>query len=310
VNAAFVSMARDVVVARGPDARSFLQALVSQDLEPLAPGDGAHSLLLTPQGKLVADFRALVIADDELWCDCEPAVGRPLIDALTRFKIRVKVELERMTVTGVALRGDDVEAVLTAAGAVPPPAPPHAHVAWPEVEARVVRSDWPGGGLDLLVGDERADAVGTALASAGATRWSVDDYETARIVAGVVREPDDIDETTIAQEAELERDAVSFTKGCFLGQELVCRIDSRGHVNRFVRRLVYDTGAIAPAVGARVTAANGREVGTVSSVAPHAPVALATIRREVEPGETVTVQGLTAVVHPLRGDDAPGTSGA
>src|SRR5581483_36262 len=96
---AFAVASRDVVVARGPDARSFLQALVSQDLDPLAAGDGAHSLLLQPQGKLVADFRLLLVADDEIWCDCETGIGTLLLDALNRFKIRVKVDLELLTVT-------------------------------------------------------------------------------------------------------------------------------------------------------------------------------------------------------------------
>jgi folate-binding protein YgfZ len=303
VNAAFASMGHAVVIARGPDARSFLQALVSQDLDPLAPGAGAHSLLLTPQGKLVADFRVLVVTDDELWCDCEPSVGPKLLESLQRFKIRVKVDLELTSITRVALRGDDAQAALTSAGAAVPPAAPHAHVTWPEVAARVVRSDWPGGGIDILVGAVHADAVAAALDRTGATRWTADDFDTARVVAGVVREPDDVDETTIAQEAGLERDAVSFTKGCFLGQELVCRIDTRGHVNRFVRRLSYSLDATAPSAGAKVTDASGREVGRVSSVAPHAPVALATIRREVEPGATVDVGGITATVEPLRDPD-------
>ena len=123
-----------------------------------------------------------------------------------------------------------------------------------------------------------------------------DAFETARVEHGVLRFGRDIDESTIAQEAELETDAVSFTKGCFVGQELVCRIDARGHVNRFVRRLEFVDGERAAAVGSDVVA-DGKGVGKVTSSAPLSPWALATVRREVEPGTTITLAGRSAVVH-------------
>jgi folate-binding protein YgfZ len=100
----------------------------------------------------------------------------------------------------------------------------------------------------------------------------------------VPRQGFDIDETTIAQEAFLERDAVSFTKGCFLGQELVCRIDTRGHVNRLLRRLRADE----PIARGATVFAEGKEAGTVTSAA--GAVALATLRRQVEPGSTVLLR--------------------
>ena len=99
--------------------------------------------------------------------------------------------------------------------------------------------------LGAAGGDRRGR--GASSSSAGAAEIAADAYEALRIEAGVPRQGFDIDETTIPQEAFLERDAVSFTKGCFLGQELVCRIDTRGHVNRLLRRLRAD----APIAGAR-----------------------------------------------------------
>ena len=105
-----------------------------------------------------------------------------------------------------------------------------------------------------------------------------------RVEAGSPRQGYDIDESTIAQEAFLERDAVSFTKGCFLGQELVCRIDSRGNVTRLLRRLRSD----APLARGAEVVADGKGVGTVTSVAGN--VALATIRRVIEPGTDVVVR--------------------
>ena len=108
--------------------------------------------------------------------------------------------------------------------------------------------------------------------------------------AGIPRQGYELDDTTIPQEAFLERDAVSFTKGCFIGQELVCRIDTRGHVNRLLRGLVVD-GDVEPAIGAEITAGE-KVVGRVTTVArsPRSGiVALALVRREVEPETSVTV---------------------
>ena len=94
------------------------------------------------------------------------------------------------------------------------------------------------------------------------------------------------------QEAELEVDAVSFTKGCFIGQELVCRIDSRGHVNRFLRRLTAIEGS-RPLAGDEIVDESGKVVGAVTSVTPDGvpPLALGYVRREVDPGATVEVRG-------------------
>ena len=115
-------------------------------------------------------------------------------------------------------------------------------------------------------------------------------YEAWRIGDGTPLQPLDVDASTIPQEAELEVDAVSFTKGCFLGQELVCRIDSRGHVNRFLRRFV-DIDGDWPPPGAEVVAGD-KVVGTLTSVAPVSlPTgALGYARREVEPPASVALR--------------------
>ena len=117
--------------------------------------------------------------------------------------------------------------------------------------------------------------------------------EAARIAAGVPRLGADLDDSVIPQEAFLERDAVSFTKGCFVGQELVCRIDSRGHVNRFLRHLVPTDRDAVLSVGAEIAVA-GKTVGTITSSAPG--IALGYVRREVEPPAEATVGGETVSV--------------
>ena len=115
-------------------------------------------------------------------------------------------------------------------------------------------------------------------------------FEAWRIEQGLPLQPFDLDDSTIPQEAFLEQDAVSFTKGCFIGQELVCRIDSRGHVNRFLRTFSQIDGGWPP-VGAEVVV-DGKVVGALTSVAPtELPTgALGYVRREVEPPATVELR--------------------
>lgn len=263
---------RDVVVVSGPDAFEYLQNLVSQDLDGLGDGDVVRSLLLSPQGKLDVDFW-LARRGDVAWLMCEGGFGEQLAASLSRFKIRVQVEIELdPSLTVLALRGPGAGA---AGAAGSPEAVAEIPVPWAGEEA-----------LDV-VGDAAAlDAVAKAALDAGAASWSDDEYEAARIAAGVPRLGLDLGEKTIPQEAYLERDAVSFSKGCFLGQELVCRLDTRGHVNRYLRRLTI-VGGETTSPGAEI-AAGDKVVGAVTSAAPG--VALGYVRREVEPPTEVTLR--------------------
>lgn len=273
---------RGHVLVTGDDAWTFLQALVSADLDPIAPGAGTRSLLLTPQGKLDVAFRLLRVGDDA-WLDTDPGLGPRLAASLARFRIRVEAEvLDRSGSWGMtSLIGPDVDARFGA----PTPGELHSHDEHGDV--RVVRTAF---GVDL-VGDRVAvrEATG-ALEQEGWSAVNAAAYDAFRIVHGVAAQPADVDDSTIPQEAELERDAVSFTKGCFLGQELVCRIDSRGHVNRFLRRLTAVDGDL-PVVGAELVAGD-KVVGAITSVtdAGAPPAALGYVRREVDPGATVVVR--------------------
>jgi folate-binding protein YgfZ len=253
---------RDVVVVTGADARSFLQSLVSQDLDPLADGDGVRSLLLTPQGKLDVEF-GLVLVGDEVWLVCEGGLGEQLASSLNRFKIRVDVQIELRPDLGVLLVLDGGE-----------------------VEEPAVPSPWPGArGVEVVGPAEKVDALEAEHVGSGAERWPGEEYERRRIAAGVPRQGFELDGKTIPQEAFLEP-SVSFDKGCFLGQELVCRIDTRGHVNRYLRRLTTIEGE-APPGGAEIVAGE-KVVGAVTSAADG--TALGYVRREVEPPADVTLR--------------------
>jgi folate-binding protein YgfZ len=275
---------RGAVLVSGPDAWSYLQNLVSADLDPVADGDGAHSLLLTPQGKLDVDFRLLRVGD-EVWLDCDPGFGEQLAASLNRFRIRVKCDVTDRTGSwgSLAMRGPAAFDAASALG-VEPPAAAHAHV--PFEGAVVVRVPWPGGdGFDVVGPPATVGGAGDRLSAAGVRVCSAEAYDALRVEVGIPRQGFDVDEKTIPQEAFLERDAVSFTKGCFLGQELVCRIDTRGHVNKYLRRLT-DIDATPPR-GAEIVAGD-KVVGTVTSSAPAA--ALGYVRHEVEPPAAVELR--------------------
>ena len=269
---------RDLVVVSGPDATSFLQSLLSQDLDPVAVGGVTHALLLQPQGKLVVDLRALHLSPEEWWCVCERGFGAELAQGLMRFRIRVKVDIDDHSagIAAIAVRGAGAPALV-------------ARVESDDLVA--LRGDWGNEpGFELLGAPSAIDAAVVTLTASGATGINDTAYEALRIEAGVPRQGFDIDDSTIAQEAFLERDAVSFTKGCFVGQELVCRIDSRGHVNRLLRRLRADT----PLERGAAVVADGKEVGTITTGVGTS--ALAMLRRTVEPASAVTVRTATGDV--------------
>ena len=274
---------RGFVVVTGADARSFLQALVSADLDPLPSGTGVQSLLLTPQGKLDVAFRLLVV-DDDFWLDTDPGLGAQLKASLDRFRIRVKADVVDRSGEWamLSLIGPSVLERWTG----PVPSELHAHL--PADGALVVRTEL---GLDLIGPFAAIDAVSGDIArrrldSRRALRCST------RSASSMVSRSSPSTSTTrrFPQEAELEVDSVSFTKGCFLGQELVCRIDSRGHVNRFLRRFHTIEGDW-PAAGAEVVAGD-KVVGTLTSVAGSGvPTgALGYVRREIEPPASVELR--------------------
>jgi folate-binding protein YgfZ len=222
-----------------------------------------HSLLLTPQGKLDVDFRLVRVGADA-WLDCDPGLGAQLAASLNRFKIRVKAE--------IVDRGDEF-GMLSYIG----PGAGDGAAGGPRVQRVPTRRghDLIGPRPELPTPAHVVDPVA---------------YEAWRIEQGIPLQPFDLDDSTIPQEAFLEQDAVSFTKGCFLGQELVCRIDSRGHVNRFLRTFDAIEGDW-PARGAEVVV-DGKVVGVLTSVAPGVlPTgALGYVRREIEPPAAVALR--------------------
>jgi tRNA-modifying protein YgfZ len=262
-SAGAVELPRDFVRAAGPDVIPFLQGQLSQDVAELAVGDSAWALLLQPQGKVVAFLRVLRLGEEEVVLETDAGFAEAVIGRLTRFKLRVKCDLDPLDWRCVAVRG------------------PEAH----DLVSGGVVADWPGlPGVDL-VGESVAAPEGVPLCSLEA-------YEAVRIEAGIPVMGRELDENTIPAEAGVVDRSVSFTKGCYTGQELVARIDSRGgNVPRRLRGVVLAGGELPP-VGAQIEA-DGKEVGRLTSVAVSpglgATVALAYVRRAVEPPAGVVV---------------------
>jgi folate-binding protein YgfZ len=269
-SAGAVVLAHDFVRAAGPDAVTFLQGQLSQDVAGLAVGGSTWALLLQPQGKVVAFLRVLRVGEEELVLETDAGFGAAVVERLNRFKLRVKCDLDPLDWTCLAVRGP-AAAERVAAGVSP--------------GSHVVAADWPG-----LPG---ADLVGKSPeAPAGVTRCSPEAYEVVRIEAGIPVMGREIDEKTIPAEVGVVDRSVSFTKGCYTGQELVARIDSRGgNVPRHLRGIIVCDGASAPA-GATLEV-DSKAVGELTSVAESpgrgSTVALALVRRAVEPPAEVVL---------------------
>lgn len=275
-----VPIERDVVRLHGPEAIAFLQGQLSQDIEALPVGASTWALLLQPTGKVVAWLRATRTDDDAVLLDVDAGFGEEVRTRLARFKLRTKADVDVEARSGFAVRGPGADA-LAPSGALP--------AGWPGVE-----------GFDVLDGPPPA---GVPLVPASS-------LEVLRIEAGVPAMGAELTDATIPAEAGqwLIDASVSFTKGCFTGQELVARIDSRGgNVPRPLRGLLVD-GEPVP-LGTTV-AVGDKDVGVVTSSGLSAAVgavALAPLARSVEPGTAVelrrpdgTVANATTATLPLR----------
>ena len=278
---------RGKLALTGADAKSFLQGQVSNDIESLSPGTGCYAAFLTPKGKMLGDLRILDTGD-ELLLDTERVALQGLFNMIRRFSIGYAVELHKRTVERglISLIGPGSAAV---AGADGLPDAEHAHglVEVGPITARAIRTDV---GIDLLCDAADTEALLAALAAAGATVVSADAVECLRIERGRPRYGIDLDDTVIPQEAGLNDRAVSFTKGCYVGQETVARLFYRGKPNRHLRGLALS----APPRSGDEIELEGRAVGHITSTAlspRFGAIALALVRREAPPGSTVLVGG-------------------
>jgi folate-binding protein YgfZ len=294
---------RGKLALSGPGAKEFLAGQATNDIEALSPGSGCYAAFLTPKGKMLGDLRVLDLGD-ELFLDTERVSLQALFDMIRRFKIGYDVELDKRTVECSLLSLIGPKAQSTAARAVRAATTAYETIdrdpqalALPDTEHASARAEIGGVasilvrtdvGIDIICEAADRSAVSEALLQAGAQRVSEAAAEIVRVEHGRPRYGVDLDETVIPQEAGLNERAVSFTKGCYVGQETVARLHYRGKPNRHLRGLRLSAPAEAGAelrLGERVV---GHLTSAVLSPA-HGPIGLALVRREAEPGANLSV---------------------
>lgn len=281
-DAAIIPGAHDVVWVRGDDAVDYLDGLLSQHIASIPEGAAARSLLLAPQGKLRATLWVLR-GSARIGLVADAGLGEVTLGDLARFKLRVDAELTPEEGPVFDVWGPRAAEYLLKAG-LPAPGP----ASWQEASGGVAVAALPFSQVALpryVVAGASPERLGLATAGAPA-------IERLRVEAGEPVMGVDIDEKTIPQEAGVVEAAVDFAKGCYLGQELVARIDSRGRVNRHLRGVEIEGDRAVPN-DAEVVSAD-KVVGRLSTIAG-APagersIALALLRREVAPGDDVIVR--------------------
>ncbi|HPA52067.1 MAG TPA: glycine cleavage T C-terminal barrel domain-containing protein [Thermoanaerobaculia bacterium] len=288
---------RGALAVSGPDAAELLHGLVTNEVKALPPGSGCHAALLTPKGRMRAELAVLRVSESEVLLDCDPSLAEPLLGILQGYvPFSRSVLRDQTSETGVVhLEGPTAAGVLLAA-ALPEPAPDdyaHAAGSLDGVPVRVVRVSRAGEpGFDVRTSPTAVPALLDLLSSRGAALVSPDVLEAGRIEAGLPRWGAELTETTLPNEAGLERTAISYTKGCYLGQETVARIRTYGHVNRRLVALLLPIGSAA-APGDDVRAGEetvGNVTSAVDSSRRAARVALAYVKKgHDEPGTALAV---------------------
>jgi folate-binding protein YgfZ len=286
----------------GAKAAEMLTGLVTNDVLALAPGHGQYAAALSPKGRIVADVR-IFARSDHMLVDVPPR-ARAGWDALVRKYINPRV-VPYADVAAVnrqlVIAGPAARAILGGAASLARETlaalAPYAHLD-AEIAGRAVMiartPELDADGYELFVQSDAFGAIWQRLSAGGATPAGLLAWEIARVEHGRPEWGVDIDESTIPQEANLEElHAISFTKGCYTGQEVVARIHFRGHVNRHLRglRLGHSEPPLEKSV---LLGLDGKQIGDVRSsvLSPRmGAIALIMVRREVEMGSTILVEG-------------------
>jgi folate-binding protein YgfZ len=276
---------RAALEVRGPDAAEFLQGQVTNEIVELEPHEGCYAAILNPKGRILADLRILRVSAERFLLDTEVAARETVLGDLRMYKIGRRVEVleapERLILSLVGPRSD---AVVEAALGVHPPGGEHA-LAEAGEDVFLARTDV---GVDVLADRDVVSELRERLLAAGSHEVEAGAAEIVRIETGRPRHGLDMTEDNLPAEAGIVERAVSFTKGCYVGQEPVARMHYKGHPNRHLRGLRLSAAAES---GAAVVA-DGKAVGRVTSPALSpalGPIALALVRREITPGAEVSI---------------------
>lgn len=312
--AAFIDRsARGRLVVSGRDRASYLQGLLTNDIPAVRAGEGCYAAYLTPQGRMIADLWVYELGDVIL-LNLAGDVTAAVLAKLDRFVFSEDVQLGDVsgTFAQIAVVGPEAARMVSALLDEPPAVAlaslrEHGNLRGhvngsPAIVTRVTDTGEPG--FDVYVERERAAWLKARLVSAGAQEADEETADVLRVEAGVPAFHRDMDEETIPLEAGIESRAISMTKGCYVGQEVVIRVLHRGHgrVARKLVGLVLD-GESPPARGTVVKSgdrAAGEITSSVRSPALGRAIALAYLHRDfIAPGTAVSIAGVSAIVTPL-----------
>jgi folate-binding protein YgfZ len=312
-DAAFLNRStRGRLVVSGPDRAAYLQGLLTNDIVALKAGEGCYAAYLTPQGRMIADLLVYELGDLIL-LGVSGDVTEGLLARLDQFVFAEDVSLGNVsgTFAQYAIVGPGAPAVLanvldvsaeTLSALVPHGNLRALLMGEPAIVARVTDTGEPG--FDLFLERQQAGTFEDRLRRAGTVELDAATADALRIEQGVALFHRDMDEDTIPLEAGIEKHAISMTKGCYVGQEVIIRVLHRGH-GRVARKLVglLLAGTEVPLDGTPVTSGDrdiGRVTSAIVSPALRRPIALAYVQRDfVEPGTTVGVGGRPATVSAL-----------
>ena len=282
----------------GEKAAELVTGMVTNDVSGLVPGEGQYAAALTPKGKIVADVRIFAL-DNALLIDTSAAAA-PGWKEMVRKYINPRVAPYHdvtLEMSDIGVFGGSARAMTSRLTGIDErdlaalPSYSHMGATFGDVRltvAKVPEVDFDG--FEIFVPAMAAQDLRGKLLAQGIAAGTFETWEIARIESGRPQWGIDMDETTLPQEANFdELGAISYTKGCYIGQETVARIHFRGHVNRFLRRLRFVTRP-APPRGAELLDESGKPIGDVRSVAlspRYGGVGLGMVRREIPPGTTL-----------------------
>jgi tRNA-modifying protein YgfZ len=285
---------RGKLLVAGQEAAEYLQGQITNDVEALGPGEGQYAALLDRKGHMQADMRVLRPGEEQSFLiDTEPVALEAARRHLEMYKIGREVELEDVSGERAILSLIGPRSVeIAGTAALPENACEAARVAGVDCLAAGTAK-----GIDLIAAAADLGLLREGLVGAGAVEVSPEAVEILRVEAGVPRFGAEMGTETMPAEASIVEDAVSFTKGCYIGQETVARLHYKGRPNRHLRGLRLSAAA-APGAALRL---GEKEVGRLggSVVSPAlGPIGLAIVRREAEPGSELAVgeDGVTAEV--------------
>jgi folate-binding protein YgfZ len=282
----------------GARAAELVTVLVTNDVLSLTPGHGQYAAALTPKGKIAADVRIFADQDGLLTDTSERASAgwREIVTKYVNPRVAPYRDVSAET-RDIGVFGPRAKKVVAAATGADEHALEHLHpygsltIGVDSERMLIVRvNEIESDGYEIFVPSALEKSLRDKLLANGAIPGSAQSWDIARIEAGRPEWGIDMNDSTLAQEANLDTlGAISYTKGCYTGQETVARVHFRGHVNRFLRRLHFVSASIPP-TNAELTDDTGNVVGDVRSVAMsprQGGVALAMVRREVAPGTTL-----------------------